>query len=200
MSQIYTFNTFAKIQGIQILSLWKRLNSFSFSLKLHVLVCFSMYFTLRIQNILTLGQTFTDLSGSYQVQLEDLSGSCQVQFTDISGSYQVQFTDISGSYQVQFTDISGFYQVQFTDISGSYQVQFTDISGYWYTIQIGKHLTLFTITHFVKDSELAVFGVGGSSRNRTGHWSTGCTQINLQYYRLQVCQLFNFLICSILYF
>ena len=178
MSQIYTFNTFAKIQGIQILSLWKRLNSFSFSLKLHVLVCFSMYFTLRIQNILTLGQTFTDLSGSYQVQLEDLSGSCQVQFTDISGSYQVQFTDISGSYQVQFTDISG----------------------YWYTIQIGKHLTLFTITHFVKDSELAVFGVGGSSRNRTGHWSTGCTQINLQYYRLQVCQLFNFLICSILYF
>ena len=181
-----------------------------------------MYFTLRIQNILTLGQTFTDLSGSYQVQLEDLSGSYQVQledlsgsyqvqftyisvsfqvqFTDISGSYQVQFTDISGSYQVQFTDISGFYQVQFTDISGSYQVQFTDISGYWYTIQIGKHLTLFTITHFVKDSELAVFGVGGSSRNRTGHWSTGCTQINLQYYRLQVCQLFNFLICSILYF
>ncbi|XP_023337539.1 uncharacterized protein LOC111708410 [Eurytemora carolleeae] len=40
----------------------------------------------------------------------------------------------------------------------------------------------------LSDSELAVFGVGGSSRNRTGHWSTGCTQINLQYYRLQMLE------------
>lgn len=38
----------------------------------------------------------------------------------------------------------------------------------------------------MSDSELTVFAVGGSSRNLTGHWATGCQQIQLDYYRLQI--------------
>ena len=40
----------------------------------------------------------------------------------------------------------------------------------------------------LSDSELAIFGVGGSVRNRTGHWTNSCNQLTFDHYRLQVSE------------